>query len=367
MSETRKLTAILVADIVGYSRLAGIDEDGTLSRIRGLRSNLINPAVAAHHGRIVKGTGDGVLVEFRSVVDAVRCAVEVQTRMVERNARVSKAERIVFRIGVHVGDVVEENDGDLMGNGVNIAARLEGIATHGAICLSEDAYRQVKSRLELNVRDLGAIQLKNIAEPVRAYLVEIEAPKQRSASRHPLIAAFCAFAVVACAGGWYSLGGMLLTTPGTSATATAASIGTPVSAASPTTATPSAPMTADAFEQSVPIMADTGAAPATPPHTDTQQPMMPALTSQADYGRATRKTVHASQKRQLSKAEAAPSPSVESASIAPQSCILSVAAMNGNHRSCEYVSAVPSKEQPGQSLSGKSARTVADASLASCL
>src|ERR1700689_580715 len=138
MGETRKIAAILVADVVGYSRLAGADEDRTLSRLRGLRSDLIDPAIAAHHGRIVKRTGDGSIVEFRSVVDAVRCAIEVQTGMVERNAGVSPEKRIEFRLGVHVGDVVEEADGDLMGDGVNIAARIESIAAPGAICLSED-------------------------------------------------------------------------------------------------------------------------------------------------------------------------------------------------------------------------------------
>jgi hypothetical protein len=144
MSESRKIAAILVADVVGYSRLAGADEDRTLSRLRGLRSDLIDPAIAAHHGRIVKRTGDGSLIEFRSVVDAVRCAVEVQTGMAERNAGVALERRIGFRVGIHLGDVVEEADGDLMGDGVNIAARLEGICEPGAICLSEDAYRQVK-------------------------------------------------------------------------------------------------------------------------------------------------------------------------------------------------------------------------------
>jgi Adenylate and Guanylate cyclase catalytic domain len=124
-------------------------------RLRGLRSDLIDPAIAAHHGRIVKRTGDGSLIEFRSVVDAVRCAIEVQTGMVERNGGVSPEKRIEFRIGVHLGDVVEEADGDLMGDGVNIAARLEGIAKPGAIGLSEDAYRQVKGRLDLAVDDLG--------------------------------------------------------------------------------------------------------------------------------------------------------------------------------------------------------------------
>ena len=132
MSETRKIAAIFVADVVGYSRLAGADEDRTLSRLRGLRSDLIDPAIAAHHGRMVKRTGDGALVEFRSVVDAVRCAIEVQSGMVERNAGVPDDRRIEFRIGVHLGDVVEEADGDLMGDGVNIAARLEGIAKPGA-------------------------------------------------------------------------------------------------------------------------------------------------------------------------------------------------------------------------------------------
>ena len=149
MGGTRKIAAILVADIVGYSRLAGTDEDRTLSRLRGLRSDLIDPAIDAHHGRIVKRTGDGSLIEFRSVVDAVRCAIEVQNGMIERNSGLPPERRIEFRIGIHLGDVVEESDGDLMGDGVNIAARLEGIATPGAICLSEDAYRQVKRRLDL--------------------------------------------------------------------------------------------------------------------------------------------------------------------------------------------------------------------------
>jgi TolB-like protein/class 3 adenylate cyclase/Tfp pilus assembly protein PilF len=176
MGETRKLAAILVADIVGYSRLAGSDEDRTLARLRGLRSDLIDPAIAAHHGRVVKHTGDGSIIEFRSVVDAVRCAIEVQNGLIERNTGVPEDRRIEFRVGIHVGDVVEESDGDLMGDGVNIAARLEGVAKPGAICLSEDAYRQVKSRLDLRVSDLGAKNLKNIAEPVRVYSVEPGVP-----------------------------------------------------------------------------------------------------------------------------------------------------------------------------------------------
>jgi TolB-like protein/class 3 adenylate cyclase len=176
MAESRKLAAILVSDVVGYSRLAGSDEDRILARLRALRSDLIDPIIAVHHGRIVKRTGDGAIVEFRSVVDAVRSAVEVQTGMVERNAGVAPDRRIEFRIGIHVGDVVEESDGDLMGDGVNIAARLEGIAKPGAICLSEDAYRQVKSRLDLAVSDLGQMQLKHIAEPIRVYSLEIGIP-----------------------------------------------------------------------------------------------------------------------------------------------------------------------------------------------
>src|SRR5271167_4398113 len=149
MSETRKIAAILVSDVVGYSRLASADEDRALARLRAVRSDLIDPIIAVHHGRVVKRTGDGAIVEFRSVVDAVRCAIEVQNGLVERNAGVPSDRRIEFRIGVHLGDVVEESDGDLMGDGVNIAARIEGNCEPGGICLSEDAYRQVKGRLDL--------------------------------------------------------------------------------------------------------------------------------------------------------------------------------------------------------------------------
>jgi adenylate cyclase len=173
VSVTRKLAAILVSDVAGYSRLAAADEDRTLARLRTLRSDLIDPIISVHHGRVVKRTGDGSIIEFRSVVDAVRSAVEVQTNMIERNVGVSREKRVEFRVGIHVGDVVEESDGDLMGDGVNIAARLESICEPGAICLSEDAYRQVKGRLELAVADLGPTQLKNIAEPIRVYSLDI--------------------------------------------------------------------------------------------------------------------------------------------------------------------------------------------------
>jgi TolB-like protein/class 3 adenylate cyclase/tetratricopeptide (TPR) repeat protein len=175
---TRKLAAILVADIVGFSRLAGADEDRILARLRALRSDLIDPVISVHHGRVVKRTGDGVLVEFRSVVDAVRCAIEMQNGSIERNAGLPSDRRIQFRVGVHLGDVVEETDGDLMGDGVNIAARLEGIAKPGAIALSEDAYRQVRGRLDISVSDLGHKELKNIAEPIRVYSLDVGVPAE---------------------------------------------------------------------------------------------------------------------------------------------------------------------------------------------
>ncbi|AZO05093.1 MULTISPECIES: adenylate/guanylate cyclase domain-containing protein [unclassified Mesorhizobium] len=174
MSETRKLAAILAADVVGYSRLAGVDEDRTLARLRALRSDLLDPAIAVHIGRVVKRTGDGTLVEFRSVVDAVRCAIEVQNAMLERNAGVPPDRRIEFRIGVHIGDIVEEGDGDLMGDGVNIAARLEGIAEPNGICLSGAAYEQVRDKLKVDFEDIGDKELKNIARPVRVYRVALD-------------------------------------------------------------------------------------------------------------------------------------------------------------------------------------------------
>ena len=222
MSETRKLAAILVSDVVGYSRLAGADEDRILARLRALRSDLIDPTIAVHHGRVVKRTGDGSIVEFRSVVDAVNCAIEVQRAMVERNAGVAPDKRIEFRIGIHLGDVVEESDGDLMGDGVNIAARLQGVANPGGICISDDAFRQVKSRLDLKVSDLGPVPLKNIAEPMRAYALEVGAPPEtrspppadqaksapkRRSSFASLAAAIAALLLLAVAGGWYILNG----------------------------------------------------------------------------------------------------------------------------------------------------------------
>jgi adenylate cyclase len=219
VGETRKIAAILVADVVGYSRLAGADEDGILARLRALRSDLFDPTIALHHGRVVKRTGDGILIEFRSVVDAVRCAIEVQNGMAERNGGLPQERRIELRVGIHLGDVVEEADGDLMGDGVNIAARLEGIAKPGAICLSEDAYRQVSSRLDMEVTDLGPTRLKNIERPIRAYSLQVGVPAQAKPTKPvtpaaptpqkrrfglaPLAAALAALLIVIAGGAWF--------------------------------------------------------------------------------------------------------------------------------------------------------------------
>jgi TolB-like protein/class 3 adenylate cyclase/Flp pilus assembly protein TadD len=173
----RRLAAILAADVVGYSRLTGADEEGTLARLRALRRELIDPTIAAHGGRIVKTTGDGILVEFASVVDSVRCAFEVQRGMASHNINVAVDKRIELRVGVHLGDVVVEDD-DLLGDGVNVAARLEGIADPGGVFLSGDAYRQVQGKIEIEVEDLGERPLKNIAQPLRVYRV---LPLRRSA------------------------------------------------------------------------------------------------------------------------------------------------------------------------------------------
>ncbi len=169
----RKLAAILAADVAGYSGLTGLDEEGTLRRLRALRKELIDPSIAANRGRIVKTTGDGLLVEFASVVDAVRNALEVQRAMAAHNADFPPAQRIAFRVGIHLGDVVVEEDGDLMGDGVNIAARLEGIAETGGICLSNAAYEQVRDKIDASFTDLGDKMLKNIARPVRVFSINV--------------------------------------------------------------------------------------------------------------------------------------------------------------------------------------------------
>ena len=171
----RRRAAILAADVAGYSRLIEADEEGTLGRLKALRVELIDPKIAERHGRIVKTTGDGLLVEFASVVDALRCAAELQATMAESNAAVPPDRRIEFRIGINVGDIVVE-DGDIFGNGLNVAARLEGLAEPGGICVSARVQEDAAGRLELAFEDMGEQALKNIARPVRVYRVRPESP-----------------------------------------------------------------------------------------------------------------------------------------------------------------------------------------------
>jgi adenylate cyclase len=169
----RRLCAILAADIAGYSQLMGADEDGTLSALTAHLCELIDPAIAEHAGRIVKTTGDGLLVEFASVVDAVKCAVDIQRGMAERNHPVPQDRRLAFRIGLNLGDVIVQN-GDLYGDGVNIAARLEALAEPGGICLSASAYEHVQGKIStVRFEDVGEHRVKNIARPVRAYRVAL--------------------------------------------------------------------------------------------------------------------------------------------------------------------------------------------------
>jgi adenylate cyclase len=170
MSQTRRLAAILAADVAGYSRLMGADEEGTLGRLRVLRAETIDPKIAGHRGRIVKTTGDGLLVEFGSVVDALRCAVEVQREMAGRNAEVSPDSRIEYRIGINVGDIVVE-DGDIFGDGVNVAARLEGLAEPGGICVSARVREDAAGKLDLAFEDIGEQSLKNISRRMRVFRV----------------------------------------------------------------------------------------------------------------------------------------------------------------------------------------------------
>jgi adenylate cyclase len=168
---------VLAADVAGYSRLMGRDDEGTLARLKAVRSALVDPTIAAHRGRIVKTTGDGLLVEFASAVDAMRSAIEVQRGMAAQNDGVPQDKRIEFRVGIHVGDIIID-DNDIFGDGVNIAARLETIANPGGICMSDDAYRQIRGKVDAAFEDVGLQTLKNIAEPIRAWRVKIggEAP-----------------------------------------------------------------------------------------------------------------------------------------------------------------------------------------------
>jgi adenylate cyclase len=180
----RRLAAVLAADVAGYSRLMGTDEEGTLARFKAVRKALVDPAIASHRGRIVKTTGDGMLVEFASAVDAVRGAVEIQRGMAEQNASVPQNQRIEFRIGIHVGDIIID-DNDIFGDGVNVAARLEGIAEPGGICISDDAQRQIRAKVDIAFEDMGPQNLKNITEPMRAWRLKMSASASAAMSTKP--------------------------------------------------------------------------------------------------------------------------------------------------------------------------------------
>ena len=182
----RRLAAILAADVAGYSRLMEADEEGTLTALRAIRRELGDPKIAEHRGRIVKTTGDGLLVEFQSVVDAVRCAVELQRGMAEHNAAVPQDKRIEFRIGIHQGDIIAD-DGDIFGDGVNLAARLEGLAEPGGICVSGGVRDEIRDKLDVGFEDLGEQQVKNISRPVRVFCAQLGTPKA-AAEMAPVLA-----------------------------------------------------------------------------------------------------------------------------------------------------------------------------------
>jgi adenylate cyclase len=214
MSQTRRLAAILAADVAGYSRLMGADEEGTLERLKALRGELLDPKIAEHRSRIVKTTGDGMLVEFASVVDAVRCAVAVQQAMADRNTGVTADNRIELRIGINLGDVIVEGD-DLYGDGVNIAARIEALADAGGVFVSNTVHDHVRDRLPFAFEDLGEQQVKNIARPVRVYALRPEAivnllapsvatapPRRRHIAPAAMVAAAAAALVIAATGWW---------------------------------------------------------------------------------------------------------------------------------------------------------------------
>src|SRR3974390_2336639 len=184
MAPTRRLTAILAADVAGYSRLMGADEEGTHERLRAHLAELIHPKIEEHRGRVVKNTGDGLLAEFSSIVDAVRCALDVQRGMAERNAEVPHEKQIEFRIGINVGDIIIDR-GDIFGDGVNVAVRLEGLAKPGGICISDDAHRQVRSKFDVTFEDVGERQLKNIARPVRVFQVALDGARHAKPISQP--------------------------------------------------------------------------------------------------------------------------------------------------------------------------------------
>jgi len=177
----RRLAAILAADVAGYSRLMGVDEEGTLAALKAWRRELIDPKIAEHRGCMVKTTGDGALVEFASAVDATRCAVEIQRAMAERNAAIPEDRRIEFRIGINVGDIIID-ERDIFGDGVNVAARLEGLAEHGGICVSGRVHEDVQSKLNIAFEDAGERQLKNILRPIRVFRVQRDKVVPRGAT-----------------------------------------------------------------------------------------------------------------------------------------------------------------------------------------
>jgi class 3 adenylate cyclase len=169
----RRLAAILAADVAGYSRLMGVDEEGTLAALKAHRREIVDPKIKERHGRIVKTTGDGMLVEFASAVDAVHSALEIQQKMAERNVNLAEDRRIDFRIGINVGDIVID-EGDIFGDGVNVAARLESIADRGGICISRQVLDQVEGKIPVCCRELGRQNLKNIARPVEVYAINLD-------------------------------------------------------------------------------------------------------------------------------------------------------------------------------------------------
>ena len=185
MSAPRKLAAILAADVAGYSHLTGLDEEGTHARLQDHLRCLVDPKIAEHRGRVVKNTGDGLLAEFSSVVDAVRCAVDVQRGMAQRNTNVPEEARIKFRIGINVGDIIIDR-GDIFGDGVNIAARLEGVTEPGGICVSGRVLEDVQGKLDITFEDAGEQELKNIARPVRVYRVRLSGATASSRPALPL-------------------------------------------------------------------------------------------------------------------------------------------------------------------------------------
>jgi len=183
----RRMAAILAADVAGYSRLMGADEEGTHARLKAHRHQLVDPKIAEHRGRVVKTTGDGMLVEFASVVDAVRCAVDLQRGMAERNTEVPTDRRIEFRIGINLGDIIVDGD-DIYGDGVNIAARLEGLAEPNGVCVSRVVRDQVRDRLDLVFEDMGEQQVKNIARPVRVFRLAAPSSEQKTTAPKPALA-----------------------------------------------------------------------------------------------------------------------------------------------------------------------------------